>query len=305
MPEDPPTPPKPRWTDRLGGWLFRGLATIGHAIRATIRRFLDARAFDHAASLSFFALLSLAPMVVLLVSAAGYVAHFMGPDSVEIDAVVGRITQFAQNFSPVAGERIEAIVKGLIARRVQIGLVGTGVLVLGASMVFGALEHAMKDIFEVDRNRRFLVSRAIFAVVVVAAIVVMFVLQHGLMAADSLLIAWEGRTIDQVLRESAVLKTFLAWLPVPLVFLAILHAPGLVRPRLRDATAGAILFFVLWISARAAYAFYVTRIARFGVLYGSVATPVLLILWTFYAMNILLLAMCFTAILPAIKRPAE
>lgn len=272
---------------------------------ATARRFLDARAFDHAASLSFFALLSLAPMVVLLVSAAGYVAHFLGPESVQIDAVIGRLTQWAQRFSPVEGERVESVVQALIARRGQIGLWGTGVLILGASMVFGALEHAMKDIFVVERNRRYLVSRVIFSVVLIAVVVVMFVAQHALMAADSLLVAWEGRTLDQVLRDSVLLDTVLAWLPVPLAFLAILHAPGVVRPRFLHALAGALLFLVLWELARGAYAFYVTRIAGFGVLYGSLAAPLLLILWTFYAMNILLLAMCFTAILPRPRGPQE
>lgn len=272
---------------------------------ATARRFLDARAFDHAASLSFFALLSLAPMVVLLVSAAGYLAHFLGPDSVQIDAVVGRLTQWAQRFSPVEGERVESVVQALIARRGQIGLWGTGVLILGASMVFGALEHAMKDIFIVERSRRYLVSRVIFSVVLIAVVVVMFVLQHALMAADSLLVAWEGRTLDEVLRDSAVLDALLAWLPVPLAFLAVLHAPGLVRPRFLHAVAGALLFLVLWELARGAYAFYVTRIAAFGVLYGSLAAPLLLILWTFYAMNILLLAMCFTAVLPSLHGPRE
>ncbi len=272
---------------------------------ATARRFLDARAFDHAASLSFFALLSLAPMVVLLVSAAGYIAHFLGPESVQIDAVIGRLTQWAQRFSPVEGERVESVVQALIARRGQIGLWGTGVLILGASMVFGALEHAMKDIFVVKRNRRYLVSRVIFSVVLIAVVVVMFVAQHALMAADSLLVAWEGRTLDQVLRDSVLLDTVLAWLPVPLAFLAILHAPGVVRPRFLHALAGALLFLVLWELARGAYAFYVTRIAGFGVLYGSLAAPLLLILWTFYAMNILLLAMCFTAVLPRPRGPQE
>lgn len=272
---------------------------------ATARRFLDARAFDHAASLSFFALLSLAPMVVLLVSAAGYIAHFLGPESVQIDAVIGRLTQWAQRFSPVEGERVESVVQALIARRGQIGLWGTGVLILGASMVFGALEHAMKDIFVVERNRRYLVSRVIFSVVLIAVVVVMFVAQHALMAADSLLVAWEGRTLDQVLRDSVLLDTVLAWLPVPLAFLAILHAPGVVRPRFLHALAGALLFLVLWELARGAYAFYVTRIAGFGVLYGSLAAPLLLILWTFYAMNILLLAMCFTAVLPRPRGPQE
>lgn len=298
MPEDTPAQRRRYWIRRAGAAAWRGCVAVFSLGRATMRLFLDADAFDHAASLSFFALLSVAPFVVLMVSAAGYIAHFLGPDSAQLDAVIGRLTQWAQGFSPVASDQVEHAVQALIDRRGRIGLWSTGVLVLGASAVFGALEHAMKNIFGVDRDRRFLVSRAIFAVIVIAVVVGLFALNHVMMAADSLLQTWEGRTLDQLLHENALLDLVLTWLPVPLTFLAILHAPGLVRPRFLHALAGAVLFVVLWETARGAYAFYVTKIAKFGVLYGSLATPLLLILWTFYAMNILLLAMCFTAALP-------
>ncbi len=305
MPDGPPPPPGRPWFNRAIDAMWAGVLAAFRLGRATIKRFLDSNAFDHAASLSFFALLSMAPFIVLMVSAAGYVAHFLGPDSVQLDAVVGQLTQWAQHFSPVASERVESTVQALIDRRVQIGLVGTGVLIGGASAVFGALEHAMKSIFVVDRNRRFLVSRAIFSVIIIGVVVVLFVAHHSMMAADSLLQAWEGRTLDQLLRENALLNVFLAWLPVPLAFLAVLYAPGLMRPRLVHGLAGALLFFVLWETARDAFAFYVTKISQFGALYGSLATPLLLILWTFYAMNILLLAMCFTAILPGDTKGRE
>lgn len=300
----PARPRRPRLR-RAGTRVLGFLGLAWRVFLATVRRFLAADAFDHAASLSFFALLSLAPFIVLMVSAAGYVAAFLGPDSVQIDAVVGRLTLWAQGFSPVAGERVESVVQALIDRRGQIGLWGTGVLLLGASAVFGALEHAIKEVFGIDRNRRYLASRAIFTVVVIVAVVVLFVLHHAVMAADSLMVAWDGRTLDQVVRQFAWLDVAVAWLPVPLAFLAVLYAPGLARPRLVHALAGAVLFLLLWEAARAAYAFYVTKIASFGVLYGSLATPLLLILWTFYAMNILLLAMCFTAVLPGFARPRE
>ena len=44
---------------------------------------------------------------------------------------------------------------------------------------------------------------------------------------------------------------------------------------------------------------YVTRIASFGVLYGSVAAPLLVILWTFYSANIFLYAASVSASIQA------
>ena len=48
-----------------------------------------------------------------------------------------------------------------------------------------------------------------------------------------------------------------------------------------------------------AFEFYVTRIASFGVLYGSVAAPLLVILWTFYSANIFLYAASVSASIQA------
>ena len=261
--------------------------------------FLDARAFDHAASMSFFALLSLAPLLVLTLSVAGYVAMVAGPEADQVDWLASLVTRALRSFTPVAGDSVHQVVAALVARRVSFGIIGGVVLLLGASMVFGAFEHAVADVFGLPGRRRFLVSRVLFSVVLVASGVVLFTLHNAMTMADSLLLAWRGATLDELLRESPVLDVLLTYLPVPLAFLAAIYLPGLQRIRFRSALAGAVVFFVLWEVAREAYAFYVTRIATFGVLYGSIAAPLLVILWTFYAANIFLYAASVTAALQA------
>jgi membrane protein len=259
--------------------------------------FLDTNAFDHAASISFFALLSLAPLLILLVSAAGYLAAFLGPESTFLEQAVARLTQAARHFAPVEGERIREIVEILVARRGRFGLFGLVVMVLGASMVFGAIEHALQELFAVARPRRFLVSRAVFSILLIAGGLSFLLLHSGLTLADSLIQAWDGRTLDEIANQSFVIQILLQYVPVPLGFLMVVYAPGLVRPAFRHAATGAVAFFVLWEFAREAFSFYVTSVASFGVLYGSLASPILLILWTFYAANLLLISVALVAVL--------
>ena len=269
--------------------------SIGTCLRGGGRIFLDSHAFDHAASISFFALLSTAPLLILVVAAAGYLAVLAGPSSSIVDGLVNEITGVLQEFAPVQGDKVRSVISALIEHRHKFGLFGGLVMLLGASMVFGALEHAMHDIFRVPRRRRFLASRAIFSVVLVATGCAVFLAHYAMTLADSLLLAFQGQTLDEWLRESALLDAALTYLPVPVGFLAALYAPGVARVRLRHALAGAAVFFVMWEVVREGFAYYVTNVARFGVLYGSLATPILLTLWIFYSANILLFAFACTA----------
>lgn len=265
--------------------------------RQSVRIWLESHAFDHAASISFFALLSVAPFLILVVSAAGYVAVLMGPASELMEGMIREVTAFLQKWTPVEGDTVRDIVKKLVRRRGQFGIFGGLVMLFGASMVFGALEHAMSDIFALRKRRRFLVSRAIFSVVLIATGSFIFLLHYAMTLADSFLLAREGHTLVQWLRHSEAVDMIVTYLPVPLGFLASLYAPGIVRARITHALVGAAVFFVLWEVARNGYAWYVTSLAEFGVLYGSLATPMLLILWMFYSANILLFAMaCVSAL---------
>lgn len=305
---DLPKPPAPAAGSSLASAAVRRRpgVVVCRALREGVRLvvggaklYVNARAFDHAASISFFALLSLAPLVVLTVSAAGYLAMVLGPEAAQVDWLAGQVTEALRSFTPVEGDKVHAVVAALVERRVSFGIIGAAVLLLGASMVFGAFEHALADIFGLTRRRKFLVSRALFSALLVASGVAVFALHHAMTLADSLLLAWRGATLGEILRESAALDALLTYLPVPAGFLAAVYLPGLLRIRPTAALAGAAVFFVLWEVAREAYAFYVTRIASFGVLYGSVAAPLLVILWTFYSANIFLYAVSVTATVQA------
>lgn len=282
---------------KLGAVAGRAVVWTFAALRDGGSGYLSSRSYDHAASISFFALLSVAPFLVLVASAAGYVAVLLGPSSAVVEGTIGELAAALQDFSPVAGDTLRDALHMLIARRGQFGVVGAVVMLLGASMVFGAVEHATESVFRVHVRRRFLVSRGIFSVLLVACGVGVFVFHYGMTLADSILLAVQGQTLDEWMRESVLLDALLTYLPVPIGFLALLYAPGIVKVRLGSAVFGAVVFTVLWEMARTFYSWYVTSVARFGVLYGSLATPLLLILWTFYSANIYLFSIsCVAAI---------
>lgn len=277
--------------------ILRNTAKMLRLLYLSAVRYFSARGLDHAASLSFYFLLSLAPFMVLLVSAMGYVATVLGPSAAPVDDATRWITLNLQRFFPVESDTVSEIVSGLIARRSSFGLVGGVVMLFGASMVFGAIEHALRDVFGIVERRRFLVSRAVFSILLAATGLVILITLNVVTIVESYLAAWPGHTLTDWLRSVTLLDHVLKWLPIPIGFLAVLYAPGVVKVRFGHALAGAGLFFALWEAVRLAYGAYVTSVARFGVLYGSFATPVLLILWVFYTANVLLFCLSFVAVL--------
>lgn len=286
---------------RLFKALGRELAIFGRGIVPAGHVFVDARGFDHAAAISFYFILSMAPFTILFFSAIGFVAAKLGPDSIQVSSVIERITAVIRDFVPVEGDTLRGILDYLIARRGQFGIAGTAVMILGASAVFGALENAQTDIFDKGARRKYIISRLIFTVVLFFAGMLVFLTYNAKTLFDSFIAVNFGSSVDQVVSRTGILSRLFDYIPVPIGFLAVLYLPGIVRPRFPDAMRGAVLFFVLWEIAREGYSYYVTSVAEYNLLYGSLATPILLILWLFYSALILIYCLSFTAAIAAPK----
>ena len=293
--------------DRLisifAGFLKRVARTVVREVVADVRcfipagrLFLDTHGFDHAAAISFYFILSLAPFIILLVSATGYVAGHMGPDSAQMQAIIEKLATNVSTYIPVESATLHSIVDYLISRKVSLGIAGTVILIIGASAIFGAIENASADIFRRGQRRWYLASRLVFVVVLATAGLLGFMLYNAVTLVQSFIdTRLAGSFINQTLNRSTF-RVLFELVPVPIGFLILLYAPGIARPRFAAALRGAILYFLLWTVVREAYAGYVTTISDYSLLYGSLATPILLVLWLFYSALILLYCMCFAAV---------
>jgi membrane protein len=125
------------------GWIGR-LKSLGSILKETAAQWSDDDAARLAASLALYTLLSVAPLLVIAVSVAGMVfgaEAARGQISQQISTVVG----------PEAGKAIEGLVAN--ANHPSTGVlstvIGTAVLLFGASGVFGELQSALNRIWEV------------------------------------------------------------------------------------------------------------------------------------------------------------
>src|SRR5262249_5105088 len=120
------------------------LRTIWTVIRDTVSRWMDHNPGRQGASIAYYALLAMAPLVVFL---AIFVSMLLGSEKAQ--------QQIAQYADQLAGSSAAQTIQSLImnakkpAHGILASLLATGALIVGASAVFAELRDALNTIWDV------------------------------------------------------------------------------------------------------------------------------------------------------------
>lgn len=254
---------------------------------------LDRDAFSHAASLAFYTLFSLAPVVIIAVSVIGVVlgeeaAH--GQIVAQIQDVMGREAAVAIE-QAVAQSRIEN--SGLLPT-----LLGAAALIIGATTVFAQMQFSLNTVWGVAArpNRNSIVvwlkSRLLsLAVVLAMAFVLLVSLLLGVVVRAVLHFSHAFLPSVAALLNGAEL--LMSGLAMTLLFGAIYKVLPDVRLQWRDVMIGALVTAVLFSIGRYGIAVYLAYTATAST-YGAAGSVVLILLWVYYSSLILLFGAAFT-----------
>jgi len=236
-----------------------------------------------AAAVSFYALLSLAPLFLL---AVGVFAHLLGSPERAYALLVDYIGKFSPAFVHEQETGIRTLMTQLIRGKDVAWGVGAIGLAWAATQIFVSLEIAMNAVWKVTERRNFIKQRLVaFGMMLIigllfAVTIGVSALAHlaqnirlpvlGLEAAD-LPFAWHFLT--------ASLPPILAFL----MFLAIYQVLPSANVPFRPASAGAATSAILWEVARRLFGLYVIHFANFNKVYGPVTTMIVLALWIYYS----------------------
>jgi len=249
----------------------------GYVLRKTYREFGDDQCTDLAAGLTYYAVLSLFPAAIALISLLGVIGQ--GKNSVDkvVEILRPLVSTSTLNTVQPALEHI-ATSQGAGAGLV-LGVLGA---LWSASGYVGAFGRAMNLVYEIDEGRPFWKLRpwtilvTVVAIVLVACVLVMLIVSGPL--ADSI-----GNVIG--LGSQAVTVWNIVKWPVIAVFVALIVAmlyyatPNVKQPRFRWLSVGALVAIVVWILASVAFAFYVATFGSYNKTYGSLAGAVVGLLW--------------------------
>lgn len=259
--------------------------------RAVLNDFTRHECFDLAAALSYYTLLSFAPLILVVVAIASLVFDRSGVEehiAREVSTLIGDAgSEVLRTVLENAGEEKRGIA-------VVIGVV---TLLLGASSVFVQLQDALDRILEVKNEpgssiKRALVSRLLSIAMLISAgflLLVTLVVSTGIAALQAWIHprfeipAWIWSGLDVVISLGVVM------LLVALIFKILPR----VRMRWGDVWFGALVTAILFTVGKKLIGEYLGR-AGVGSAYGAAGSVVVLLAWTYYASIIFFLGAILT-----------
>jgi len=247
-------------------------------VKRTFKGFQDHSVTDIAAALTYYAVLSLFPGLLALVSIVGL---FGDPQS-----TTETLTEIIRDVGPAtASETFQGPIESLTRNRSSAGVLfvaGLAGAVYGASGYVGAFMRASNTIYGVREGRPFWKLRPLQIGVTLGMVLLLVVVIAGLVLSGPLAES-VGEAVG--LGDTAVTIYGLAKWPVllatVLTMLAVLYfvAPNVRLPRFRLVTPGSVLAVVVWLLASAAFAFYVANFGSYDKTYGTLGGVISFLVW--------------------------
>lgn len=259
-------------------------------LRETLKSFALHECPTRAAGLAFRGLLSLFPLILFLI----YIASSFLKTA---DARVV-LYSYLEQVLPTALDFVKGVVDQTLEKRGPIGWIGTLGLIGSASSLFYALVISMNVIW--NGRRRPVWRRTAMAAVSVVGTGLLFVASLALSALATIEIP--GRELFNSALATHLMSIVVTTGLFALIFFWIPNRPVSKRA----ALAGGLLAALLWEVAKFAFAWYLTSgLTNYGLVYGSLASFVALMLWAFLTGEILLLGAEFGSALERLYWPAK
>jgi membrane protein len=252
---------------RLDGWIERyplriGRMSMSGLVVRIVRRFLDVRVTGLSAEMTYYALLSLFPLLGALGASLGFLERLAGREAAyEAEAAVLRGID-AVFSAEVTAEIIAPLIEGLL-REERGGFAITSFLLtlFFASRVFRSAIEALDSTYSVEERRGifwvwglglvFALAAVLTATVMVAMVVIGPLLGGGRVVADWLRLGPAYETLLQIVRLPAV---FL----VATGFLSLLYRFGPnVRNTWRETLPGALLGMAALVAVAVGFRYYI------------------------------------------------
>jgi membrane protein len=270
----PPDPDDPRKPDSPTDLTKPSLVFV---LRKTLREFQRDQCTDLAAALTYYAVLSLFPALLALVSLLGVFGQGRKTVDAVLETASGVVPSDAMNLLRPSIEQLVASPSAGIA--LVTGLLGA---VWSASGYIGAFGRAMNRIYEIDEGRPVWKLRPLQLVLTVAGLV--------LAAVVAVMLAVSGPIAEAVgdaigAGSIAVAAWNIAKWPVigicVVLAVAVLYyaTPNVKQPKFRWISIGAGFAIIAWLVASVLFGLYVANFGSYNKTYGALAGVIVFLLW--------------------------
>jgi membrane protein len=285
---------------KLEGLYARLDRRLGGRLSLLVR---TALAFDQddgpimARSLAYYALFAVFPAILALIVVASAV--------LESEEVQQGVLALVSQYMPIAQEVVVANIEQLLRTRETVGLIALVGLVWSASGVFSAIFRSVNRAWGIPKSRLVL-SEKLYGLVAMLVFGSFFLLTLSIGPVVSLIRAWQvpilGWQPAAPLAAQAGTDRLVSWLSalVPAVlsvgaFILMYRTMPRAPVRWRDVWLGGLVAGLVWEVGKQLFTWYVGNFAGYNVIYGSVGTIIVFLLWSYLSAQIFLLGAEFTA----------
>lgn len=243
------------------------------------------RVLDRAATLAFYFLLALFPLIIFIISIIGFVAHGRGLET-------GLVQWLTRAMPPTASGLVSKVVQQTTSHagggKLSFGIVFSLYSAAGGMV---AVINALNAAFHVQNPRSWIRQRltalwltvAMGALMLIAIVIILF---------GSKIAGWVGSMIGlgMVLE---VLWQVVQW-PLAVGFAVLAFAlvyrfgPNKTNQRWKWLTPGALVGVLLWLAVSFGFRVYLMYFNHYGATYGSLGALIILMMW-FYVTAIAIL----------------
>lgn len=260
-------------------------------LRDTANAWIDDRAPSMGAALAFYALFSLAPLLIIAIAIAGV---FFGEDAARGEIVA--------QISGLIGDQAAASIQSIIesARNPASGTVamtiGILTLIITASTVFAELKDSLDYIWRVNnpnssslRNFFHTRVRALIMVIIIGVLLLLL-----LVTSTALTLIADRAAIYQNSASFISTLNFIIFVGMTAILFAIIYKilPD-IKIAWKDVWMGSVITAILFSLGKSLIALYLTK-SHIGSAFGTAGSVIIGLLWVYYSAQIFFLGAEFT-----------
>ncbi len=276
--------------------LLRG---FGRALGTAAHDFWFENRFNDCAAISYYALLSIVPLVALVVVV---LSRFMGASPSDVEQVL----QSGGLLVPEFGSVVNAAAIEMVRYRTSIGIVSLVITIWFASLVFGSIQTAFDRIFKTYHAPLWAFMKPRLVTLAVAVLLMLGFVTNTIMTVVRSIEAPRAQFVLEALGQVPFLGLAGSFALDMLVFMLILYT--LPPRRLHDwrmVIPAALVGASGWRAAKALFSVYIGYATSTLTFSGSAGAAVIFMLWIYYAALVLLYSGQLLAALDTLRREAE
>ena len=269
------------------------LKDIFGVLKKTFKGFTEDKGLKLSASLSYYTVFSMAPLLLLIISLAG---AFFGREASE-----GRIfTEINGLIGNEAALQVQQIIRNLeLSGKTTLSvIIGAITLVVGATTVFGEIQDSINIIWRVKAKPRrgwlkLIKDRLLSGSIIVGLgflLIVSLIINGALMALNDLL---KSHFPDLTVLLLNIANVVVSFIVITILFGVIFKVLPDAKIAWKDVRAGAFFTACLFLLGRYLIGLYIETTAA-GSPYGAAGSIIVILLWVYYTAAILYFGAEFT-----------